>query len=84
MNSLAELRDFLSAKEIQIKEFGGWYLKVGKDTWTMLDGVYYRNNLPQSLKDKTVFDSYTKVKQNVEHQSNETRKWRGISSRNYK
>lgn len=84
MNSLAELRDFLYAKEIQIKEFGGWYLKVGKDTWTMLDGVYYRNNLPQSLKDKTVFDSYTKVKQNVEHQSNETRKWRGISSRNYK
>jgi hypothetical protein len=84
MNSLAELRDFLSTKEIQIKEFGGWYLKVGKDTWTMLDGVYYRNNLPQSLKDKTVFDSYTKVKQNVEHQSNETRKWRGISSRNYK
>ena len=84
MNSLAELRDFLYEKEIQIKEFGGWYLKVGKDTWTMLDGVYYRNNLPQSLKDKTVFDSYTKVKQNVEHQSNETRKWRGISSRNYK
>jgi hypothetical protein len=84
MNSLAELRDFLSTKEIQIKEFGGWYLKVGKDTWTMLDGVYYRNNLPQSLKDKTVFDSYTKVKQNVEHQSNETRKWRGISSRNHK
>ena len=84
MNSLAELRDFLSTKEIQIKEFGGWYLKVGKDTWTMLDGVYYRNNLPQSLKDKTVFDSYTKVKQNVEHQSNKTRKWRGISSRNCK
>ena len=84
MNSLAELRDFLSTKEIQIKEFGGWYLKVGKDTWTMLDGVYYRNNLPQSLKDKTVFDSYTKVKQNVEHQSNKTRKWRGISSRNSK
>ncbi len=84
MNSLAELRDFLSAKEIQIKEFGGWYLKVGKDTWTMLDGIYYKNNLPQSLKDKTIFDSYTKGKQNVEHQSNETRKWRGISSRNYK
>ena len=82
MNSLAELRDFLSTKEIQIKEFGGWYLKVGKDTWTMLDGVYYRNNLPQSLKDKTLFDSYKKVTDNVKHQSTQTRKWRGTNCRN--
>ena len=83
MNSLSELRDFFKQKEIEIKEFNGWSLKIGKDIWTMVDGVYYRNSLPQSLKDKDLLKKYTKVKQN-DNQSNQTRKWRGISSRNYR
>jgi hypothetical protein len=83
MNSLSELRDFLVSKEIEIKEFNGWLLKVDKDTWVLDHGVFYKNGYPQSLKEKGLFDKYKrKVKENVEHQSNEVRKWRGISSRN--
>ena len=83
MHSLRELNDLLISKEIEIKEFGGWYLKVGKDTWTMAHDVLYRNGLPQSLKEKGLFDNYKKVKQDVEHNVVKTRNWRGISSRNY-
>ena len=50
MNTLSELRDFLIGKEIEIKQFDGWSLKVGKDTWTMAHNVFYRNGSPQSLK----------------------------------
>jgi hypothetical protein len=84
MHSLKELNDFLVSKEIQVKEFAGWYLKVGKDTWTMAHDCFYRNGNIQSLKEKGLFDNYKRKEQNVEHQSNEVRKWRGISSRNYK
>ena len=84
MNSLSELRDLLLKQEIVIQEFDGWKLQVGKDTWTMIDGVFFKNNLPQSLKEKGLFDNYKRKKQNVEHQVAQTRKWRGISSRNYK
>jgi hypothetical protein len=92
MHSLRELNDFLTSKEIEIKEFGGWYLKVGKDTWTITHDVFYRNGMPQSLKEKGLFDKYKKVKQNgkdrtrasVTNQGDQTRKWRGISSRNYR
>ena len=83
MHSLKELNDLLTSKEIEVKEFGGWYLKVGKDTWTMAHDVFYRNGLPQSLKEKGLFDNYKKVKQDVEHNVVKTRNWRGISSRNY-
>jgi hypothetical protein len=83
MNSLSELRDHLLKQEIAIKEFSGWQLKVGKDTWTMSEGVFYRNNQPQSLKQKNIFDSYKKGKTN-DNKSTQTRNWRGISSRNYK
>ena len=84
MHSLKELNDLLISKEIEIKEFGGWYLKVGKDTWTMAHDVFHRNGNPQSLKEKGLFDNYKRKEQNVEHQSDQTRKWRGISSRNFK
>jgi hypothetical protein len=84
MHSLRELNDFLVSKEIEVKEFGGWYLKVGRDTWTMTHDVFYRNGNPQSLREKNLFDNYKKAKQNERNQSNQTRKWRGISSRNYK
>ena len=83
MHSLKELNDLLSSKDIEVKEFGGWYLKVGKDTWMMSHDVLYRNGLPQSLKEKGLFDNYKKVKHN-DNQSSQTRKWRGISSRNYR
>lgn len=83
MHSLSELKDFLLAREIEVEEFGGWYLRVGRDTWTIAHDVFYRNGLPQSLKEKGLFDNYKRKKQNVEHQSNQVRKWRGISSRNY-
>ena len=55
MHSLSELKELFVKNEIQIKEFGGWYLKVGKDTWTMTDGKVYKNNQPQSIKDKSIF-----------------------------
>ena len=92
MNSLTELKDFLISKEIKIKEFNGWQLKVGKDIWALNNGVFYRNGLPQSLKEKGIFDNYKKVEQNgkigtrifATDQSGQTRKWRGISSRNYR
>ena len=85
MNSLSELKELLISKQIEVKEFNGWSLKVGKDTWVMDRGVFYRNGMPQGLKEKGLFDNYKrKVTQNVEHQSTETRKWRGINSRNYK
>jgi hypothetical protein len=83
MNSLSELRDLLVSKDIEIKEFNGWLLKVGKDTWVMDRGAFYKNGMPQNMKQKDLFDNYKRKVQNVEHQSTETRKWRGISSRNY-
>jgi hypothetical protein len=60
MNSLSELRDFLVSKEIEIKEFNGWLLKVDKDTWVLDHGVFYKNGYPQSLKEKGLFDNYIK------------------------
>ena len=69
MHSLKELNDLLTSKEIQVKEFGGWYLKVGKDTWTMVHDIFYRNGLPQSLKEKGLFDKHEREEQNVKHQS---------------
>lgn len=83
MNTLSELRDFLIEKEIEIKQFDGCSLKVGKDIWTMAHSVFYRNGVPQSLKEKSLFENYKKVKRN-DNQSSKTRNWRGISSRNYR
>ena len=52
-------------------------LEGGADTWT-----YYFS--PQDLYEnlKGLFDNYKRKKQNVEHQSTQTRKWRGINCRN--
>lgn len=61
MNSLSDLKEFMMQQKIPIKEFCGWYLKVGKDTWTMLDGVFYCNGAPQKIKDKKIFDKYDRV-----------------------
>lgn len=81
MHSLRELYEHLISKQIEVKEFGGWYLKVGKDTWTMAHDVYYKNGTVQSLKEKGLFDNYKRKEQNV-NSSNETRNWRGIGGRN--
>ena len=81
MNSLSELKEFLLSKEIEIKEFNGWSLKVGKDTWVMDHGILYRNGMPQSLKEKNIFDNYKRKKQD-DNISTQTRKWRGIGGRN--
>jgi hypothetical protein len=81
MHSLKELNDFLMNKEIEVKEFGGWYLKVGKDTWTMSHDCFYKNGSLQSIKEKGLFDNYKRKKQNVEHQSAQTRKKMIMSAR---
>lgn len=82
MNNLSELRDLFIKEQLPIKEFGGWFLKIGKDTWTMLDGEFYKNGEKQNLKQKNLFDKYKKVTN--DNQNIKTRKWRGISSRNYR
>ena len=61
MHSLSELRDYFARNKIKIEEFQGWYLKVGKDTWTMHNDVFYCNNLPRSIKEKTLLDGYERV-----------------------
>jgi len=81
MHSLSELRDLLVSKEIEIKEFNGWQLKVGKDTWTMMNDKFFKNSQQQSLKEKGLFDNYKRKKQN-DNISTQTRKWRGIGGRN--
>jgi len=81
MHSLKELNDLLTSKEIEVKEFGGWYLKVGEDTWTMAHDVFYKNGSPQSLKEKDLFNNYKRKKQNVKDNVIKTRNWRGISCR---
>jgi len=76
MNCLSELRDFCKREEIEVSEYNGWLLKIGND-------VFYRNGIPQNIKDKQVFKQYKKVNKNVSKIS-QTRHWRGISSRNYR
>lgn len=51
MHSLSDLRDLFVSHNIKIKEFGGWFLKVGKDTYTMLDDDYYKNGSIISKKE---------------------------------
>jgi len=83
MNSLSEFRNFLVSKQIEILDFNGWQLRVGKDTWVMIHDSLYLNGEKQNLKQNNLFDRYKKVYTD-DNQSNQTRNWRGISSRNYK
>ncbi len=41
MNSLSELRDLLVSKQIEILDFNGWQLRVGKDTWVIIHDTLY-------------------------------------------
>ena len=83
MHSLIELRNLLVSKQIEILDFNGWQLRVGEDTWVMIHDSLYLNGEKQNLKQKNLFDRYKKVYTD-DNQSNQTRKWRGISSRNYR
>ena len=85
MNSLSELKEFFISHHIPINQFGGWYLKVDNDVWTLFDGTFYLNGAPKSLQDKQFFKNYLKEgNQHVKNQGSKARKWRGISSRNYR
>ena len=51
MHSLSELKNLFLSHNIKIKDFGGWFLKVGRDTYTMLDDDYYKNKVKISRKE---------------------------------
>ena len=51
MHSLKELKDLFIANGTKIKESGGWFLKVGRDVYTMLDDDYYKNNVRITRKE---------------------------------
>jgi len=85
MHSLSELKEFLTKQNIKIKEYNGWQLKVGSDTWTLSQDVFYRNNEPVNVKkDKQIFSKYKKEKDDVRSKSTKTYKWRGISCNNHR
>lgn len=58
MHSLSELKKLFLDKEIPVKEFTGWKLKVRKDVWTMQDDQYYCNN--ELVKRKDILVRYKK------------------------
>jgi hypothetical protein len=51
MHNLSELRDLFVQNGKKIKQFEGWFLQVGKDRYTMLDGEVYRNDIKLSKKE---------------------------------
>ena len=51
MHSLKELKDVFITHNVKIKESGGWFLKVGKDVYTMFDDDYYKNNVKITRKE---------------------------------
>lgn len=52
MHSLTELVPVLIKYGHTIKEFFGWYIRCENgDQWTMLDGVFYKNNEPITKKE---------------------------------
>ena len=81
INSLSELKDFLEKNEISVTEYGGWYLKVGKNIFTMSHG---KLSLNRTEVDQKSILKQLKETRNVKRSSNKTRHWRGISSRNYR
>jgi hypothetical protein len=58
MHSLSELKKLLLDNNIPVKEYAGWYLKVKKDVWTMLDDQYYCND--KIVKRKEILARYKK------------------------
>ena len=86
MHSLTDLRDFLESKEIKVKSYNGWQLVVGKDVWGMSHDAIYCNGelIPKKEILGRAKKSIEEDKVDVKHSGSKTRKWRGISSRNYR
>jgi hypothetical protein len=51
MNNLGELRDYAVARGYKIKEFNGYALHIGRDTYTMLAGEIYLNKVKTPTKE---------------------------------
>lgn len=51
MHTLGEFRDYLIGHNVKVKEFKGWYVKVGKDIYTMLDSEIYLNTVKMNTKE---------------------------------
>jgi hypothetical protein len=51
MNNLRELKDLFIKHEKKVKDDEGWSFKVGKDTYTMLAGYVYRNQIQMTDKE---------------------------------
>jgi len=84
MNSLKELKEFFQSEGIEITSYNGWQLKVNKDLWMMSHDVFYLNGEPQNVKKKDFIKNYIQKvdkNDNISVESNQTRKWRGISCR---
>jgi hypothetical protein len=58
VHSLSELQKLFLDKEIPVKEFSGWRLKVKKDIWTMQNDQYYCND--ELVKRKDILARYKK------------------------
>ena len=65
MHSLSELRDLLISKQIEIIDYNGWQLRVGKDTWVMVHDVLYLNGEKQNIKDKKMMLDYIEKNKSV-------------------
>lgn len=58
MNTLVELKTLFRQNRVPITEHGGWYFKTGKDSWGMVDGVFYKNN---TVVNKTDINQYISI-----------------------
>ena len=58
MNDLIDLEKFFTSCGYKVSENLGYSLKIGKDTWTMAHGVYYKNLVP--VTEKEIREAFTK------------------------
>jgi hypothetical protein len=45
VHQLLDLKEFFTTYKIKVIEYGGWYLKTEKDTWTMANGIFFKNGV---------------------------------------
>ena len=77
INSLSELKDFLEKNNISVKEYAGWYLKVGKNTFTMSHGKLSLNQT--EVDQKSILKQLKETKN--DNSSTQTRKKMIMSAR---
>jgi hypothetical protein len=77
MNSLSELKDFLEKNNISVTEYGGWYLKVKKNTFTMSHGKLSLNQ--KEVDQKSILKQLKETKN--DNSSTQTRKKMIMSAR---